>query len=141
MSLWGWQLTVVTDTAAARPHNSLVSVKMNLSLELVPQLVMLRTLHPATQQLDLLYSAYHTLISRGAADNRRDIARTMLSCKVKKFTIVYTSNTIQFQMYILNYRYYLFNGLFSIFISNPAILHRSVTPIIAPTAFTNDDNK
>ena len=60
MSLWCGQLTVVTDTATARPHNSLVSVKMNLGLELVPQLVMLRTLHPTTQQLDLLYSAHAT---------------------------------------------------------------------------------
>jgi len=93
MSLWSWQLAVVTDAAAARPHNSLVSVKMNLSLELVPQLVMLRTFHPATQQLDLLYSV-HTLICKGAADNRGDLAAKVLSCKMKQFTIAYTSKTI-----------------------------------------------
>ena len=48
------QLAVVADTTAARPHNCFVPVKMDLCFQLVPQLVVLRTLHPTTQQLDLL---------------------------------------------------------------------------------------
>lgn len=48
LSLWCWQLTVVTDTATASPHHCLVSMKMDLRLKLVPELLMLWTLHPAT---------------------------------------------------------------------------------------------
>ena len=58
MALRRWQLTVVTNTATTRPHHRLMPVQMYLRLQLVPQLVMLRTLHPATQQLDLLDPAY-----------------------------------------------------------------------------------
>ena len=54
MFLWCWQLTVVTDAASACPHNRLVPMKMNLGLKLVPQFIMLWTLHPTTKQLDLL---------------------------------------------------------------------------------------
>ena len=57
MTLRRWQLAVVTNTTTARPHDCFVPVKMYLRLQLVPQLVMLRTLHPATQQLNLLDSA------------------------------------------------------------------------------------
>ena len=58
MTLRRWQLTMVTNATAACPHDCFMPVKMNLRLQLVPQLVMLRTLHPTTQQLDLLDPAY-----------------------------------------------------------------------------------
>jgi len=56
MRLWCWQLAVVADSSSARPHHRLMSMQMDLSLQLVPQLVMLWALHATTQQLDLLDS-------------------------------------------------------------------------------------
>lgn len=58
MTLRRWQLTVVTNTATACPNDRFMPVKMYLSFQLVPQLVMLRTFHPTTQQLDLLDPAH-----------------------------------------------------------------------------------